>query len=72
MKNHRNPKVSTQPGKQNLTKKQSKKLAKITPNTTTKSSGIQKSMPSKKMASNNPPTHYRVLNEHTPTNTTPH
>ncbi|MGV9672375.1 hypothetical protein ACWDPV_17560, partial [Gordonia sp. NPDC003504] len=28
------------------------------------------SLPFKKMAPNNPPTHYRVLKEHTPTNTT--
>ncbi|MEP9395085.1 hypothetical protein ABLE94_22900, partial [Gordonia sp. VNK1] len=66
----------SQRDKKNLTKKQSKKLAKKQthkhhPTTRRAASQIRfVHMPFKKMASNNPPTHYRVLKEHTPTNTT--
>ncbi|WP_440717473.1 hypothetical protein, partial [Gordonia oryzae] len=37
-----------------------------------KKSAMHKLQCHKKMAPNNPPIHYRVLKEHTPTNTTPH
>ncbi|WP_133092124.1 hypothetical protein [Gordonia polyisoprenivorans] len=72
MKKHRNQTVSTQTRKAKPDKNNPKNWQKNPHHTPQQGRDAQNSNATKQMASNNPPIHYRVLKEHTPTNTTPH